>query len=199
MTYTVYGAVRTRTFRVLWLLEELGVPYTHHAEFPHSPEVLALNPRGKVPVLKVVDRVLTDSSAMLNYLADAHGAFTAPSGSFERAEQDAMMFRLLDEVDALLWTAARHSFILPEDERVGAVKPTCKLEYQRNIDRLMDEMSGDFLMGDTMTITDIVLCHCANWAGNAGFPEPDQTFATYLERLRARPAFQAVMARLPKT
>jgi glutathione S-transferase len=98
-----------------------------------------------------------------------------------------------------LWTAARHSFILPEDERVGAVKPTCKLEYQRNIDRLMSEMTGDFLMGDTMTITDIVLCHCANWAGNAGFPKPDPTFATYLERLRARPAFQAVMAKLPKS
>ncbi|MCC1491433.1 glutathione S-transferase family protein [Cognatishimia sp. F0-27] len=194
MSYAVYGARATRTFRVLWLLEELGADYTHHAVKPHDPVLTALAPLGKVPVLVDGDAVIGDSSAILTHLADKHGAFTAPAGSVARARQDAWTFRILDEVEGPLWMAAKHSFILPEQERVAAVKPSCKAEYARAITRIFDEAEGPYLTGDALTVPDIVLGHCGGWAKNAGFPEPTAAFAAYLERVRARPAFKAAAA-----
>ena len=72
MTLTVTGPVRSRTFRVLWLLEELGLDYEHRIEMPHSEAVNALNPLRQVPVLQDGDTVLTVSLAILNYLADQY-------------------------------------------------------------------------------------------------------------------------------
>jgi glutathione S-transferase len=58
--YTVIGGVASRTFRVLWMLEELGARYTHRPEPPRSENVRALNASGKIPVLQDGDAVLTD-------------------------------------------------------------------------------------------------------------------------------------------
>ncbi|SNS51367.1 glutathione S-transferase family protein [Antarctobacter heliothermus] len=194
MTYTVYGAVRSRAFRVLWLLEELGVPYTHVAAGPQSEEVRKISPLGKIPVLVEGDAVLRDSSAILTYLADKHGAFTAAAGTLARAQQDAWTFRILDEVESLLWTASKHTFVLPEDERVPEIKDPCRAEYARNVARIMDEMEGPYLMGSAPCVADIILCHCGGWAQSAKFPKGPERFGTYLSALRARPAFQRAAA-----
>ncbi|MBY6113062.1 glutathione S-transferase [Mameliella alba] len=190
MTYTVYGAVRSRAFRVLWLLEELGVPYNHVPAAPRSPEIRAVSPLGKVPVLKDGEDVVRDSTAILTYLADKHGAFTHPAGTLERARQDAWTFRILDEVESLLWTASKHSFVLPKEERVPAVKPACATEYARNIAGIMAEAEGPCLMGQEPMVPDLILAHCGNWAQAAKFPDGGETFVAYLANLRARPAFR---------
>lgn len=194
MGYTVYGMVKSRAFRVLWMLEELGVAYDHVPCAPRSDAVRAVSPLGKVPVLADGDDVIPDSTAILTYLADKHGAFTAAPGTVARARQDGWTFRVLDEIESQLWTAAKHSFVLPETERVPEVKAACKAEYARNIARIFDEATGDYLAGDAVSIPDFILGHCGGWARNAGFPEPPEAFAAYLERLRARPAFRAAMA-----
>ena len=66
--YTVTGIPLTRTFRVLWALEELGEPYELNQHGPRSPEVQALNVSGKVPVLRHEGRLLTESHAICEYL-----------------------------------------------------------------------------------------------------------------------------------
>ena len=187
--YTVIGGVASRAFRVLWMLEELGAAYEHQPAGPQSDEVKAHNPAGKIPVLIDDGQAITDSSAILTYLADKHQALTYPAGTIDRARQDALTFAILDEVDSVLWTAARHSFVLPEEERVPDVKDSLKREYSRNIARLMDRMAGPFLMGEMMTVPDIILTHCGNWAVSAKFPEPEARFAEYLANIRTRPAY----------
>lgn len=194
MVYTVYGGVRSRAFRVLWLLEELGVPYTHVDAGPQSDEVRKISPLGKIPVLVDDGTVLRDSSAILTYLADKHGAFTAVAGTLARAQQDAWTFRILDEVESLLWTASKHTFVLPEEERVPEIKAPCRAEYARNIAAIMAEAEGPYLMGAEPCVADIILCHCGGWAQSAKFPTGPESFATYLSALRARPAFQRVTA-----
>lgn len=188
------GARATRAFRVLWLLEELGLDYEHVPAGPRSDEVRALSPLGKIPLLVEGGAVIADSSAILTYLADRHGAFTRPAGTLERARQDAWLFRVLDEVDAVLWTAARHSFILPEEERVPAVKDSLKVEYARNLARIAEAMKADYLAGDAPTVPDFVLGHCLGWARNAKFPDAPEKLVDYLRRLRARPAFERAAA-----
>lgn len=188
--YTVYGTPRSRTFRVLWMLHELNLPFAHHPEPPQSEAVRAVNPGGKIPVLLVNGTPLTDSSAILTYLADSHAALTYPAGSVDRARQDALHFRILDEIDALVWAAARHSFVLPEAERVPAIKGSLKTEYSRNLARLANDLgAGSFLMGETLTVPDIVLTHCLGWAKLAKFPPLPDALDAYLTRMRTRPSY----------
>lgn len=189
--YTVIGGIRSRALRVLWMLEELGVPYSHIDASPRSDEVLAVNPSGKIPVLVVDSVPISDSVAILTYLADRHGQFAHPAGTLERARQDSLTHQILDEIDALLWTAARHSFILPEEHRVPDVKDSLKWEFERNQNQLAHRMAedGPFLMGETMTIADILLAHCMGWAITAKFPVVNERLKAHAAMMRDRPAF----------
>ncbi len=192
--YKVYGSVLSRAFRVLWMLEELGVAYEYHDTKPQSEAARALNPSGKVPILVDGEAVLTDSTAILTYLADKHGKLTYPAGTVARAHQDALTHTILDEFDAVLWTAARHSFVLPEDRRVPQVSDSLKWEFARNLDRLADRLVGPFLQGEAMTIADIICVHCLNWAYGAKFPMENEKLLAYAKEMRARDAFRRVRA-----
>lgn len=192
--YEVIGSRASRAFRVLWLLEEMGLTYTHLPVAPRSAEALAVNPSGKIPALRDGEAVLTDSVAIMTFLADKHGQFTHAPGSHTRAVQDALTHRVLDEVDAILWMAARHSFVLPEEHRVAAVKDSLRWEYERNIKGLAEAFVGPFLQGETPTIADLLLAHCLMWAGKAGFAAPPAPLDGYLGAMMARAAFQRAAA-----
>ncbi|MDE9450250.1 glutathione S-transferase family protein [Aliiroseovarius sp. Z3] len=190
MSYTVIGPTTTRTFRVLWMLEELGQSYDRLTHAPQSDALRQFNPAGKVPVLLDGDAVLTDSTAIMHYLADKHSGLTYPAGTLDRARQDGFTHFILDEMDATLWTAARHTFVLPSDKRVPEVKQSLKWEFARAVDELM-RRKGDapFLMGDKMTVPDILATHCGSWAIAAGFPLENGDFRAYAKPLRSRPAY----------
>jgi len=191
--YTLIGAASTRAGRALWMLEELGVPYEHVGVKPHAEEVTRHYPRGKVPVLLVDGEPLTDSTAIIQYLADAHGRFTATAGTLDRARQDAMLHLILDEFDAVLWTSARHSFILPAERRVPEVKESLRWEFSVNQASLVRRM-GDrpYVTGDSFTVADIVLAHCLIWARAAKFEITEPALQDYAKRIAERPAFQRV-------
>jgi glutathione S-transferase len=193
--YKVIGPVKSRAMRVMWMLEELGEPYEAIAAAPRSDEARQYNPSGKVPALVDGKAVLTDSVAIMTYLADKHGKLTAPAGTVARAHQDALTFWLIDEFDAILWTAAKHSFILPEDKRVAAIKPALMEEFSASAAKLSDRLTAPFLMGEEITLPDILAVHCLNWAMGAKFPRTDDKLFEYGKRLRERSAFQAAAAR----
>ncbi|WBU53195.1 glutathione S-transferase family protein [Paracoccus sp. SCSIO 75233] len=189
--YRVIGTRQTRAFRVLWMLEELGEPFEHVPAAPRSEKVIAFNPAGKVPVLIDDGMPITDSTAIIQYLADRHNALTHPAGSRARARQDSMTQFLLDEFDAVLWTAARHTFVLPEALRVSGIKDTLRWEFQNSQKTLEQRASdGPFLMGEEMTVPDIILTHCLIWANAARFPIEGDWLNEYQARMRARPAYR---------
>ena len=139
---------------------------------------------------------ITDSTAIIQYLADRHGALTHPAGTLERARQDSLTQFLLDEFDAVLWTAARHTFILPEELRVSAIKQSLRWEFQRSQKTLGHRASDrDFLMGDEMTVPDVILTHCLGWAQAAKFPIAEAWLSDYHARMQQRPGFQRAAAR----
>ena len=193
--YKVFGIPQSRAFRVLWMLEEIKIKYEHIQLKPGSRDVKKINRSGKVPVLLDGDEILTDSSAIISYLGDKHEKLCFPRGSIDRARQDAMVFRIIDEVDMMLWGAARHSFILPEDMRVNAIKPSLKWEFQKNIDRIMDEKEGKFLMGNKFMLPDIILAHCGRWARSAKFPLENENFNRYVKLCFDRPAVSELIKR----
>ncbi|WP_422030708.1 glutathione S-transferase family protein [Roseovarius sp.] len=192
--YKVIGSRASRGLRVLWMLEELGQPYEHVPAKPRSDEALAANPSGKIPALQVDGETITDSVAIMTYLADRHGALTYGAGTLERARQDALTLMILDEVEGLVWMAARHSFVLPEAQRMPEVKKSLKWEYEQVLPRLEAALTSPFLTGEMMTIPDMLLAHCLSWAERAGFAEAPAKLADLRSRMEARDAFQRVLA-----
>ncbi len=193
--YEVIGAIRSRTRRVLWMLEEIGADYTRNAAAPHSDEARAINPTGKIPALIVDGTVLTDSTAIVQFLADRHGQFTFETGTIERAQQDGFTQLVLDEFDSVLWMAGRHTNYLPEDERIPEVRATCAKELARNMASLAPHLEEqEFLMGDVMTVPDLILAHCLDWAKSAGFEITEPVLRDYAKRLRSRDAYRRTLA-----
>lgn len=193
--YKVYGVLASRAFRVMWLLEELGQEYELIRAAPHSADIKGVNPGGKIPALQDGDEVIADSTAIMTYLADKHGQMTFRAGTIQRARQDALTNLLLDEFDAVLWTASRMTGLLPEQYRVPTVVPTLHFEFERNLAKLGERFEGPFLMGETMTIADILAVHCLNWARVAKFPLSNAAMVDYAKTMSARPAYMKARER----
>jgi glutathione S-transferase len=197
--YTVYGNARSRAMRVLWMLEELGQPYEHKPMSPQSPDILAINPEGKVPALGIDGEVFTDSIAIVQYLADTHGRLTAPAGTLARLRQDAMTQFCVDEIEGALWTAGKHRFALPEPLRVPEVKETARAEFEMGMQRLARRLGdAEFVTDQGFTVPDLLLGHCAGWAVSAKFTLPGGNVGAYFDRLRSRPALIAAMRNAEK-
>ena len=193
---TLIGTNRSRSVRVRWMLEELGLPYDHRPDPPHSDEVLRLSPAaGRIPILIDGDHVLTDSTAIMTWLADREGRLTHPPGTYQRARQDAATMFVMTELDAILWTQAKHTFVLPEKLRVPAIFGTLEKEWTRTSGQLAGMLGdGPWLAGDAFTLADIAAAHCAMWAVNVCKWPLDPALADHHARATARPAFARAMA-----
>ena len=193
--YTVIGHPRSRTMRVMWMLEEIGAAYEVVPAAPGTPEAKAHSPSGKIPALVDDGHALLDSVAICTYLGDKHHKLTFPAGTYERAVQDSYTQFCVDEVEGALWTCSKHGFVLPEEQRVEAVKESCHYEFDRAMAAL-EKRLGDrtFVMGDTFTVPDLLLGHCAGWAKNGPkWDLPGGAVGAYFERVRARPALARAM------
>lgn len=187
--YTVIGTLKTRAIRVVWMLEELGQPYEVDPVPPRDAKLAAINPSGKVPVLKDGTDYVIDSVAIIQYLADRHSALTHKAGTIPRAHQDSWTQFSVDDVESPIWTAAKHTFVLPKELRC----PDAKTAAQYDFDRAMTVFSqrlGDkpYVMGDTATVPDLLLAHSCAWAKTMGWTIPDGNVAVHLARTLARPA-----------
>lgn len=193
--YKVIGSPKTRAFRVMWMLQELGESFALDPLPPRDAKLAAINPSLKVPVLQDGDDYIIDSVAIVQYLADKHGKMTFPAGTIQRAHQDSFTQFAVDDVELCLWVAAKHSFALPEEYRVPDVKRACRFDFDRAMKALSVRL-GDktFVMGDTFTVPDLLLGHCAGWAASIGWDVPDGNVKDYVTRVRARPAFAAATA-----
>ncbi len=193
--YTVIGTPKARPFRVTWMLRELDQPYTLNPVPPRDASLIAINPSGKVPVLKDGDDYVIDSVAICQYLADKHGQLTFPAGTIKRAHQDSFTQFAMDDVESSLWTAAKHTFARPPEYRVEDAKRLCQFDFDNAMSALSARL-GDkaYVMGDTFTVPDLLLGHCGGWAQSIGWTIPDNNVGTYIKRVRSRPAFLAAMA-----
>lgn len=188
--YKVIGNTNTRAMRVLWAMQEIGLNYDHLRVNARSPEALKANFSGKVPSLDVDGIIINDSTAIITYLADKYNKLTFLPGTIERAQQDSFTQFILDELDAVLWTAARHSFVLPKELRVSELKDTLRWEFAKSIKTLELRMGdGPNLMGEKFTIPDIILTHIGGWARVAKFDIPDGKLREYFRRQIKRPAY----------
>jgi glutathione S-transferase len=188
--YKVIGSPKTRAFRVMWMLEELGLPYAIDPVGPRDQALLAVNPSLKVPVLQDGNDYVIDSVAICQCLADKHGMMTFKAGTIDRAHQDSFTQFSVDDVELPLWVAAKHTFALPEEYRVPDVKRACQFDFDRAMAALSARLGErKYVMGDTFTVPDLLLAHCGGWAASTGWTPAQDNVAAYFKRVRERPAF----------
>ncbi len=194
--YQVIGTARSRAIRVFWMLEELGQDYEILEAGPRSDKISEVNPSGKIPALIDDGTTLFDSVAIMQYLADKHGALTAPCGTIERAIQDSFVHFANDEMDSVLWVAQKHLSYYPEKLRIPEVRQSAEWDYARAMQTLETRLGdNEFVMGDKISVPDLLISHCAGWALGQRFKKPKGKLADYFKRLRDRPAMKRALVK----
>ncbi len=199
----VFGYPNTRTLRVTWMLEELGLDYEYQLVDMEKGEArssayLATNPSGKVPSLMVDGAVLTESAAIVNYLASLRPDIElVPHGnSYRRALYDQWCFFAVAELEQALWTIAKHKFALPAAQRCAAVIPSAEWEFQQAL-AIFSKGLGEqpYILGPHFTAADILLAHTLFWG--MAFKQDIEfgNLKEYIGRTGVRPALAAARSR----
>ena len=212
----VHHLNNSRSQRVLWLLEELGLEYEVRrynrdpATMLAPPELRAVHPLGKSPVVVDGDNVLAESGAILEYLVEAHGhgRMVPPPGTPERlryrywmhyAEGSAMPPLLLKLVFDRVGKARMPFFVKPVARAIAAKARDSFIQPQ--IDLHLDFMEGElerslWFAGDLFTAADVQMSFPLEAAhARGGLDALRPKCMAYLARIHARPAYQRALAR----
>ena len=211
---TLHHLNNSRSQRILWLLEELGVPYEikryqrDAKTMLAPPELRAIHPLGKSPVITDGDVCVAESGAIIEYLIDRYGQgrlIPAPSTPqrlrytywLHFAEGSAMPPLLLKLVFDKIETSPMPFFVKPIAKGIaGKVKQSfIAPRIAENLDYMEAELGkATWFAGDTMTGADIqvsfVLEACA---ARGGLNESRPRLMAFLQRIHALPAYQRAL------
>jgi glutathione S-transferase len=195
MSIALYHHPYSRAAGVVWTLEEVGVPYELRyvdlMKGEHkSPEMLALNPMGKVPILVDDQTVVTEGAAIALYLADRY----APGS----------LAPLLD--DPVRGAYLRWTFFAPSVVEPGAMAKasgwTFKVSsagfgaYEDMLTAIIHAIgAGPWLLGERFTMADVVFGGTLRYMLQFKMIEPQPAFTAYVQRLNERPAYQRSLAK----
>ena len=190
---TVYGMKASgNCFKVQLVLEQTGRPYrwvevNSAAGETRSPEYLAKNPNGKVPMLELADgRVLAESNAILCFLAE--GSPLWPSDSWQRAQ--ALQWMCFEQYSHEPYIAVARFIMgwLPEDSGRRTELPRLRERGYQALDVMEKQLAGqDFFVDSGYSVADIALYAYTHEAHRGGFD------------LAAYPAIRAWLARVEAT
>jgi glutathione S-transferase len=184
-----------RGLRVMWLCEEMGLPYAvEKVTFPPSAAYLALNPLGSVPFLEDEGGVaINESVAMLIYVAERYGPtpFLPPKSDPAFARVLQMTVFAEAAIGGGLNTLMAAHFGAPEgDKRNWSVRGV-----EASVEKAFAYVQGilgdkPYLAGKDPTIADMAITTALGiWVGALGKTVPEK-LVPYRERLAARPAYQ---------
>ncbi len=195
MAITLYYHPYSRASGTLWALEEVGTPYTLKVldlmkGEQKGPELLALNPMGKVPTLVDGDVVVTEAAAIALYLADRYAATRlAPAlDDPQRGSYLRWSFFAPSVIEPAVMARAGHW-----DVREGSAGWG---NQDTMLTALHSAIAGRrFVLGDAFSMADVVLGGTLRYMLDFKLMEAAPDFQAYVERLNERPAYQRAAAR----
>lgn len=196
----VHHLERSRSIRVIWLMEELGldyelVRYQRHPVTIRAPESLkAIHPMGKAPVLVDGATVVAESGAIIEYVVETHGhRLGAAPGTPERAAYlEWMHFAEAGAVFPIMitllgaWTGGMGEGL------AGFIGPEVVLVLDRITAAI--EASG-YLLKSGFSAADIQMSYVLGSARMGGLLKDRPALLAYLERLESRPAYRKAIER----
>ena len=196
----IYGIARTRAFRALWIAKELGLDYEQLPieigdDGARTPEFLAINPNGRLPVIVDDGFVLFESLAITLYLAKKHSNGKLYPGTLQgeaRAWQWTMW--ALTEVDRGVNIWSLHAVRLPPDER-DAAKRDEALKVLAAPFKVLDAAVAPqpYLLGGDFTVADLNVAAVISRAVDMDLSAVPNLNA-WLLRCLVRPAARAALA-----
>ncbi|GFE82645.1 glutathione S-transferase [Steroidobacter agaridevorans] len=190
----LYEFAPTRSIRARWALQELDVPF-EAVEIKllegagQTPEYLALNPTGKVPTLVDGDFVVTESVAIVVYLAEKYPEKALlPTDIKQRTQLNRWMLFIVTELEQPMWRIARNSFLYPEEQRQPTDIEIAKGEFRTMAAVLEKHMQGrEFLVGDKVSVGDFIAAYTLDWGNEVGLLDQCPTLLAYMQRMYDRP------------
>jgi glutathione S-transferase len=213
---TVHHLNNSRSQRVLWLLEELGLPYeiTKYQRDPATmlapPELQRVHPLGKSPVITEGDATIAESGAIVEYLVERHGngRLVPAAGTPERlrwtywlhfAEGSAMPPLLLKLIFERIKTTPMPFFAKPIAR--GIANKVLAAMVDPNLKRQLDFMEGElrrseWFAGTEFSAADIQMSFPVEAAAQrAGLDASRPKLMAFLKRIHARPAYRRALER----
>lgn len=192
-------APSTYTRVVRMVCEEKAIPYDLKPSPPHSPDVNAIHPFGKVPVMRHGDFELCESKAIATYLdLSFPGPKLIPTDPRHAALTEQWVSLVNTKMDGILVRAYLLNYVFPKTadgkpdrQAIDAVTPAVQDEIGL-LDRAVAK--GGFLAGDGFTFADInvmpILAYLKNFPESGSAMAAAKSLSGYYERLAARPSFQ---------
>ena len=184
----------TRSIRARWMLQELGVDFeavgVDLTRREHcSPYFLELNPAAKVPVLIDGDLVLSESVAIVLYLAEKYpDRGFIPADAKLRADLYRWILFAVAELEQPWWRIAKHTHLYPEQDRLPAEVALARRDFLLMAAVLEKHMQGrNYVVGDGVTAADFVVAYTLDVADEMQLLGECPALRSYLERMYARP------------
>jgi len=192
----VHHLNESRSRRITWLLEELGLDYTVHAyqRNPKTrlapPELEKIHPLGKAPVIRDGDEVIFESGAIIEYLVRKYGNGRLAPASDSRDYNRYLQFLHYAEGSAMLPLMLK-LYTSRLGDGAAPLQPRIESEMQRHLGFLNSELAGrDYFIGNELTGADVQLSFAVQMAVKFCGEEAYPTLTAFVRRIEARDAYR---------
>jgi len=191
----VYGIPQSRAARVLWMVEECGVPYelvsTHYSKEAKTDAYRMLNPNGRVPTIDDGGVVVWESMAINLYLAKKYGGDLAPKNLAEEAHANQWSFWVMTEVEKAALGALMARAAKDDAQSAKALD-----DLRAPLGVLNGHLAkNEYVLGSRFTVADLNVASVLNWvtAARVNLGEWPKVEA-WLAKCQGRPAAQKARA-----
>jgi glutathione S-transferase len=194
----IYGIPQSRAARCVWMVRELGVPHevvpVHYRAARETPELLRVNPNGRIPAMDDNGFALFESMAINLYLAKTYGSGSAlvPRSLEEEALVTQWSFWVVAELEKPL------VMLLVNAIGYRVVDEEALAKARSDLDRPLRVLDGDlstrpWLLGDRFTVADLNVASVLDWQRTTKLDlSPYPHVADWLLRCLGRPAFKGL-------
>ena len=188
----------SRSQRILWLMEELGLPYEikRYQRLPTRlapPELAAIHPVGKSPVITVEGKTIYESGAIIDYIIRRHANGRLQPDPASPAYDDYQMWMHYAEGSAML-PLMLHLYVSRLGEGGAPLTPRIESEIANHLGYLDSHLKDrKFLLGDEFSGADVQMSFIPEIAEVYGKRAPFPNLDAWIKRLHARPAYKAAL------
>lgn len=195
---TVHHLNNSRSQRILWLLEELALPY--EIKFYQRdavtnlapPELVAIHPLGKSPVITDGDRTIIESGAIIDYIVRRHAGGRLAPDPASKAYDDYQVWLHYAEGSAML-PLMMQLYAMRLGEGAAPIMPRIGGEIENHVSYVAGALGDkDYLMGD-FTAADVQMSFVGEVARAFGRLGGHPNLAAWVQRLHDRPAFKTAL------